>query len=110
MVEAEVLLMVNLKQNENTSKQNYAEHKNGFKTLLQRLQECETRRNSQLNIGRNEGFSKHVDEIAQDDHPYVATWQERQWHEKGRIFCFHSQGLEGPLIPPSRNILGTSSL
>ena len=32
-------------------------------------------------------FCKHVDDIAQEDHSYVATWQERQRYEKGCGSC-----------------------
>ena len=62
-------------------------HKNGFRTILQRFQGCEIYNNSQLNIGWAEELSEHVDEIAQEDRSYVATWQEGQRQTK----CGHER-------------------
>ena len=36
----------------------------------------------------NEEFCKQLNEIAQEDHSYVATWQERRRYEKGGSYVF----------------------
>ena len=89
--------MANLKRNEDTIKHVYACTRTGSKTILQRFEVCETYRNSQWNIGWTEGFCKHLDEIAQADHSYVAAWQERQRYEEVRKLSLKSQGPVGPV-------------
>ena len=50
-----------------------------------------------MNIGWTEEFCKHVDDLAQDDHSYVATWQERERYGKGWEISLNIQGLVGPV-------------
>ena len=68
-----------------------------FKTILQRFQGSETYRDSQFNIGWDEEFCEHSDEITQESHSYVATWQERQRYKKVWKSCLNSQGPVGPM-------------
>ena len=72
-------------------------HKKGFTTTLQRFQGCETYRNSQLHVWWDEDFCKHLDEIAQEDHSYVAVWQARQRYEKDWQLCLNNRGPVGPM-------------
>ena len=71
-------------------------------TSLQRFQWCETYRNSQLNVGWTEACCNHWDEIAQEDHSYAATWQERLRYERvWKTEIWTAKRLVGPMRSPA---------
>ena len=68
----------------------------GSKLFLNASKDVKLIENWQLNLGWDEDFCKHLNKIAQEDHSYVVTWQERQWYEKEWSLCINSQGPVGP--------------
>ena len=54
-------------------------------------------RSSQTNIGWTYEFRKHLDELAKEEHSYVATRQERERYEKVWAISLNSQGPTRPI-------------
>ena len=66
-------------------------------SIFQCFQQCETYKNSQMRRGWDEDLCKRSDRVAQEDHSYIATWEERQRYEKGWKLCWETQGPVGPM-------------
>ena len=62
--------------------------KKKFDSILHCCQKCEIYRNLQMTISWTEEFCKHLDELAQEDHSYVPTWQRTTKIRKGMESTF----------------------
>ena len=92
--------MVDLKRIGHATRQKIATksaRKMGFEAILHRFQSCEIYRSSQTNIRWAEEFSRRLNDLAQEDHPYLATRQERERYEHGWKMSLNSQGPVGPM-------------
>ena len=70
--------------------------KEGYTSIQDRFLRCPIYRQSQLNIGWTEDHCKRLDEIADEDHSYVATAAERARRENTWVFVLNSFGPNGP--------------
>ena len=66
-------------------------HSKIFKSILERFQKQDTYRESQVAIGWTEDTCSHLDQIANEDNPYIATWSERQRYENNRKLALNAQ-------------------
>ena len=60
--------------------------------MLARFENGSIYRESQLAIGWDEAFCAHYDEMAKEDHSYVAAAEERKRREKSWVLAINSQG------------------
>ena len=71
--------------------------KKDYKSVQDRCLNCPICRQSQLNIGCTEEHCQKLDEIAAEDHSYVATTAERARRENTRVLVLNSSGPNGPM-------------
>ena len=72
-------------------------HQYRIDSIQDRFLGCLTYRQSQLNIGWTEDHCARLDQIAADDHSYIATAAERARRENTWVLVLNSSGPNGPL-------------
>ena len=71
---------------------------------------CPTYRQSQLDIGWTEDYCARLDEIAAEDHSYVATAAERARRENTWVVVLHSSGPNGSVNQREDYVEGQENL
>ena len=71
--------------------------KKGYKSTRDRFLRCPIYRQSQLDIGWTEVHCARLDEIAAEDHSYIATAAERARRENTWVLVLNSSGPNGPM-------------
>ena len=66
-------------------------------TTLDRFLKCLIYRRSKMDIGWTEDHSARLDEIAAEDHSYIATASERTRRENTLVLVLNSSGPNGPM-------------
>ena len=76
--------------------------KKHFDSIRQRVQQCETCRNSQMNVGRIRNFTTVLIALHAEDHLHIAAWAERRRHGKVllRNHLLRQPGGEHPIQMP----------
>ena len=74
-----------------------SKHKHGYKNILDRWNTADKYRKSVSDTGWTEEQIIRYDEIALEDHCYVATQQERSRNEKSWKLSLNAEGIQGPL-------------
>ena len=69
----------------------------GYSTVLQRLPDHGTYRESPQAVGWTEDTCRHVDQKAKQDRSYIATWRERQRYENNWKPALNAQGRNAPM-------------
>ena len=72
-------------------------HKSGGSKPLERWHDDDKYRKSMSDVGCAEEQISQYDEIALEDHSYVATQQERSRNEKSWKLSLNAEGIQGPL-------------
>ena len=73
-------------------------HKNGgYRNILDRWNNDDKYRKSSSDIGWPEERTIQHDEIALEDHSYIATKEERSRNEKSWKLSMNAEGIQGPL-------------
>ena len=73
------------------------EEKKEFTSIRDRFLKYPIYRRSQIDIERTEEHCAHPDEIAAEDHSYIATAAEGARHENTWVLVLHSSGPNGPM-------------
>ena len=68
----------------------------GYKTILERWHKADTYRKSLSYIGWTEEQIIQYDELALEDHSYIATTEERTRNGKKWVPSLHKGGVQGP--------------
>ena len=71
--------------------------KKGFTSILDRFLKCLIHRRSQMDIGWTEDHCARLDEIAAEEHSYIATAAERTRRENTWVLALNSSGPNGPM-------------
>ena len=71
--------------------------KKGYKSILDRFQNCPIHRESQLAIGWDEASCANFDDISNEDHTYVYTADEHKRLETSWVLQLNSQGPNSPM-------------
>ena len=94
------------RRHENTERQRiyHAAHvssrkatKKGFKSMRDGFLRCPIHRQTQLDVGWTEDHCARLDEIAPEDHSYIATVAERARCENTWVLVLDSSGPNGPM-------------
>ena len=72
-------------------------HKKNFNSIFHRFPPWNLSKLADEHWVDRRVFCKHLDELAQEDLSYVATWQERHRNENVWMLNLNSQGLVGPM-------------
>ena len=71
--------------------------KKGYASIRDRFLRCLVSRPSQMNIGWTEEHCARLDEIAAEDHSYIATAAERARRENTPVLVLNSSGPNGQM-------------
>ena len=71
--------------------------KKGYTSQLDRFLKCPISRLSQMDIGWTEDHCARLDEIAAEDHSFIATGAERTRRENTWVLVLNSSGPNGPV-------------